>query len=90
MTIDQLISEAENIYWDVEHGHMAIAANRIIAITEKEREKDIVLWAGLVKTGEPGLSLFKGHGEYESTMLFPVDYKMLKGKRGEIIFRESK
>lgn len=51
-------------------------------------QTDVVLWEGLVKTGEPGLNLFKGHGEYESTVLFSVDYAKLKGQKGQLIFRK--
>lgn len=59
-------------------------------IVTKKPKGEVVLWEGLVKTGEIGLNLFKGHGEYESTMLFAVDYSKLKGKTGSLVFRPTR
>lgn len=51
-------------------------------------QTDVVLWEGLAKVGEPDFAVFKGRGDSESVCLVPVPYKLIKGHKGQIVFRK--
>ena len=64
---------------------LAIGYAKRMLDAEKNRP-DIVIWEGTARPGEPGLSLFAGRGDQHSTLLVPVEYQKVKGKRGRIAF----
>jgi hypothetical protein len=62
------------------------ALSKIITLVDGERAKEVVLWEGLCKAGQPDFQIFKGRGDNESVVLVPVPYKTIKGRKGRLVF----
>lgn len=65
-------------------------ADRLLAAIEAERKGEVVLWEGTAKAGGPEFMLRTSHGDNPSVCLFPIEYAKVKGKTGQLIFREGK
>ena len=64
-------------------------ADRILLAINQERVGEVVLWEGLAKSGEAEFMMRQSHGDNPSVCLFPIEYAKVKGKRGQLIFREQ-
>ncbi len=79
--IHQRVPKEENQYSEIPTPDLLAA--------EKAKTKEIVLWEGLAKVGEPDFMVWKERGDRPSVCLVPIPYKTIKHKRGKLIWREE-